>query len=470
MEIPVRSNHVLLMGIVVLSGIAVGGVAAAESSRLSGGRRPNIILIVADDLGYADVGFNGCRDIPTPHIDSLARRGVRITNGYVSCPVCSPTRAGLMTGRYQQRFGHEFNTVEPAIRNPKMGLPLDEQTLPQLLKAAGYHTGMVGKWHLGGSAGHHPQARGFDRFFGFLGGAHSYIDARAEPTNLIYRGSEPVDEKAHLTEAFRREAIAFLDGQKKDEPYFLYLPFNAVHGPLQAPPEYAGRFSEISDERRRIFAGMLAGLDEAVGRVLDKVRERGEEERTLVFFISDNGGPTHVNSSRNDPLSGTKGQVWEGGIRVPFAVAWPGVLPAGKAYDEPVISLDILPTCLAVAAARGPDKPLDGVDLMPFLTGEKSGSPHDALYWRFGPQSAIRRGDWKLVRMGEEPAKLYDLKRDVSEHHDVSAEHPERVRELETAFQAWNRQLAEPLWKGRVGVPSTQAIPPPRPMRSNRGR
>ncbi len=423
--------------------LATCGLLSARSAR-SG--RPNVVVIVADDLGYAELGVQGCRDVPTPHIDSLARNGVRFTDGHVSCPVCSPTRAGLMTGRYQQRFGHEFNPGPAATADETFGLPLSERTLADRMKALGYATGMVGKWHLGYKPALHPLQRGFDEYFGFLGGAHSYVNARADRANPILRGAEPVDEKEYLTDAFAREAVAFID-RRQHERFFLYLTFNATHGPMEPVEKYTSRFPSIQDPRRRTFAGMLAALDEGVGAVLRKLREAGIEDSTLVFFVSDNGGPTAVNTARNDPFRGFKGQVLEGGIRVPFLMQWKARLPAGLVYTQPVIALDILPTAVAAGGGTLPENAaVDGVDLVPYLTGKHQGAPHEALYWRFGPQAAIRKGDWKLLRLADGPWQLYDLAQDLGEKSDVAAANPEKVKELQAAYEAWNQQLAAPRW------------------------
>ena len=420
-------------------------------------RKPNVLVILADDLGYADLGVQGCKDVPTPRTDSIARDGVRCTNGYVSGPYCSPTRAGLLTGRYQQRFGHEFN---PGGGNA--GLPVSETTFADRMKAAGYKTGLVGKWHLGNAPQFHPQKRGFDEFFGFLGGAHPYFPGKGP---AILRGREPVEEKEYLTDAFGREAVAFID-RHKSEPFFLYLAFNAVHTPMHATDDRLKRFASIKDPTRRTYAAMLTALDEAVGRVLDKLRAEGLESDTLVFFFSDNGGPTMpgttINGSRNDPLRGSKRTTLEGGVRVPFFVRWKGQLPAGAVYDKPVIQLDILPTALAAAGVEAkPGWKLDGVNLLPYLGGKNSGTPHETLYWRLGAQTAIRKADWKLVRYdvnADGPrkggpavtaAKLYHLSEDVGEANDLSAKHPDKVRELEADWRKWEAQLAEPLWGGR---------------------
>jgi arylsulfatase A-like enzyme len=445
--------------------IGLGAVLLAWTAGLlpsaSAATKPNILIIVSDDHGWGDVGANGCKDIPTPHMDSLARNGVRFTSGYVSGPYCSPTRAGLMTGRYQTRFGHEFNPGQAQPAEKKFGLPLTETPLPQKLKAAGYKTGMVGKWHLGGDKEFHPISRGFDEFFGFLGGAHSYVNLRPAGTNPIQRGFEAVDEKEYLTDAFKREAVAFID-RHKQEPWFLYLPFNAVHGPMDAAPRYADRFPNLTGGRKT-YATMLTAMDDAIGAVLAKLREHKLEENTLVLFTADNGGPEAVNSSDNGPLRGAKAQTWEGGIRVPFFAQWKGVLPAGKVYDQPVIQLDFHTTAL-VAAGVKPEAQLDGVNLIPFLKGEKSGAPHEALYWRFGQQMAIRMGDWKLVRAtgagtDQERAQLrrdvvkdltgshlYNLAKDIGETTNLAEKEPEKFKQLAAAWTEWNKGNAEPLW------------------------
>jgi arylsulfatase A-like enzyme len=437
----------------VLAGIicSLAPLAALAADKAA---RPNIVIILADDLGYADVGFQGCKDIPTPHIDALGKAGVRCTNGYVSGPYCSPTRAGLLTGRYQQRFGHEFN---PSGR--EAGLQITETTIADRLRSAGYATGWVGKWHLGELPHFRPEKRGFQETFGFLGGDHAYF---ATKSTDIFRAGEKGAEKEYLTDAFAREAVAFID-RHKAEPFFLYLAFNAVHTPLQATEERLKKFDSIDDRTRRTYAAMTVAMDDAVGKVLDKLRTESLDENTLIFFFSDNGGPTMrgttINGSRNTPLRGSKRTTLEGGIRVPFAITWKGHLPAGKTYELPLIQLDILPTALAAAGVEAQaDWKLDGVNLIPYLEGKKTSAPHETLYWRLGPQMAIRRGDWKLVRYdqaadGHEkergqptPPKLYNLAEDIGEANDLAAKQPDKVKELEEAWGKWNAELAKPLW------------------------
>jgi len=417
--------------------------------------RPNILFIVGDDMGYADVGFHGCRDIPTPNLDALAVSGVRFTNGYVSGPYCSPTRAGLLTGRYQTRFGHEFNPG-----GGESGLPPAETTIASRLKSVGYTTALVGKWHLGSRADLQPQRRGFDEFFGFLGGAHSYFN-----TTGMLRGTEQIKELDYTTDAFGREAAAFI-ARNRERPWFLYLAFNAVHTPMDATKERLAKFAAITDPKRRTYAAMMSAMDDNIGLVLRRLRETGQERNTLVCFISDNGGPTMpgvtVNASRNAPLRGSKRTTLEGGIRVPFIVAWSGRLTPGV-YDQPVIQLDLTATALTAAGIdAAAERRLEGVDLLPFLTGTKKGAPHDALYWRFGQQMAVRAGDFKLVRYdgnadtltgarNQPPSalKLYNLAADLGETRDLAAAMPEKVRELQAKWDAWNAANVKPLWGGQ---------------------
>jgi arylsulfatase A-like enzyme len=442
----------LLLRVVALALISVGlcGTASAQATPT----KPNIIFIVGDDMGYADVGFQGCQDIPTPQLDALAKASVRCTNGYVSGPYCSPTRAGLMTGRYQTRFGHEFNAGGAGT-----GLPLSETMIAARLKSAGYATGLVGKWHLGGEPQFHPQKRGFDEFFGFLSGSHDYFQDQG-----ILRGTEQVDEKDYLTDAFGREALAFID-KHKSGPFFLYLAFNAVHTPMQADDARLMKFAHISDKQRRTYAAMMVAMDEAIGRVRKKLEETGLTQNTLVTFISDNGGPvmpgTTTNGSINKPLRAGKRTTLEGGVRVPFLVSWPARVRPGV-YDKPVIQLDLNATALTAAGVGiQADWKLDGVDLVPYLSGANSARPHDALYWRFGQQMAIRDGDYKLVRYdtnadtltgaGGQPVsapQLYNLAADVGEAKDLAATMPEKVKELQAKWDSWNKGNQQPLWGG----------------------
>lgn len=411
---------------------------------------PNFVVILADDLGYADVGFQGLQDFATPNIDRLAARGVRFTSAYVSHPYCSPSRAGLLTGRYQHRFGH--------VHNPKFrageGLPLSETLLPQALAEAGYVSGIVGKWHLGDAPRFHPLKRGFDEFFGLLGGGHDYFksagaDAREYLIPLEAHG-EPVPVEGYLTEQLTEAALDFVR-RHAGHPFFLYLSYNAPHGPLQAPLELLDRVNSITDPRRQTYAAMVTSLDDGVGEVLALLEELGISEGTMVFFLSDNGGPTPANASDNTPLRATKGTVYEGGVRVPFVLAWPGQLPAGRTYDAPVSALDIFPTTVATAGIETPTN-LDGVNLVPYLLGTESGPPHEQLFWHSdeGEQFATRIAEHKLVRVLDREPELYAIGQDISESNPVS-EGGVRIRELSGSMEAWRADHPPPAWPGTRG-------------------
>lgn len=443
-----------LLAVLCLASVPTVGTAAPPDAR-----KPSIVVILADDLGYADVGCHGCKDIPTPHIDALARSGVRCTNGYVSHPFCSPTRAGLLTGRYQHRFGHENN---PAYlpNDPNVGLPLDQVTIADVLRKAGYVTGAVGKWHLGAEPRFHPCRRGFDEYFGIIGGGHDYFRAipgdRREYFIPLQRNEKPVEEKEYLTDAFSREAVAFIR-RHKDRPFFLYLAYNAPHTPLQAPADRIAAFAGIAEKKRRTYAAMVNIMDEGIGRVREALRETGREKDTLVFFLSDNGGPSPVpgqttgtNFSSNLPLRGRKGQVFEGGVRVPFLVSWPGTLPAGATYDEAVSSLDIFATSAAVGGAELPaGLQLDGVDLRTHLKGEGKAPPHGALFWRTGGgrSYAVRAGRYKLVSTDGKTTALFDLDVDLSEKTDCVGAYPPVAARMQEGYQKWNGQMVAPRWE-----------------------
>ncbi len=482
-----------LVAVLFAIGAAIGVCVAAGPNETATqpaapDRPPNILVIFVDDLGYADLSCQGARDLATPRIDSLAAGGVRCTSGYVSAPQCSPSRAGMMTGRYQNRFGHEYNA---GPSDTGWGLSTAERTIADRLKDAGYVTGIVGKWHLGCEERFYPHNRGFQESFWHMNGGIYYPDPRTGSIPGLRRGRDMVKESEYSTDAFGREAVAFIE-RHRNRPFFLYLAFITPHWPMEAKPEHLKRFEHVEDLHRRTFLAMMVSLDENVGRVLDKLRETRLDERTLIFFISDNGGPTGSprsapdapfqygqNTSSNEPLRGVKGDLLEGGIRVPFLVQWKGHLPGGKVYDSPVISLDVVPTALAAAgAAIRPEWQLDGTNLLPFLRGHRTDSPHETLYWRFNfPPSqpdryrwAVRRGNWKLVKNNLEPPALYNLAEDVGEISNLIDRHPDRARELEKAYQKWNAELTPPAWKGGASPrkqPAAQAKPGPRKERTN---
>lgn len=453
-------------------------------------KTPNIIILFADDLGYGELGCQGNPQIPTPHIDSIAKNGVRFTAGYVAGPNCSPSRAGLLTGRTPTRFGYENNPIGAKNEEPDHGLPPNEITIAEALHDGGYTTGLIGKWHQGGTAKYHPFRHGFDEFFGFTHEGHYFVpppykgvttllrrktlpggakglwlgkgnlhyhdilgydEPDYDANNPIVRGGQPVVETEYLTDAFTREAVDFI-ARHDDKPFFLYLAYNAVHSPLQGADAYMEKFAHIEDLQRRIFAAMLANMDDSVGAVLEQLRKSGIEENTLVFFLSDNGGPTKELSSSNLPLRGSKGQMYEGALRVPFMFQWKGKVPAGLVYDKPVCAYDIFAT--AAANSDGVTKPeqVEGVDLIPYLTGKNVGVPHETLFWRQGRKKALRHGDWKLVHIGGKRAaglpkwQLYDLSKDLAEENDLAGTEPERLAELIQIWQTLNAEMSEPLF------------------------
>ncbi len=471
------------MQIVAALSVAVFGLPSGYA--VEAATRPNIVVIVTDDLGYGELGCYGGKEIPTPNIDALAAMGTRFTSGYVTAPFCAPSRAALLTGRYQTRFGFEHNPTGAKNVIPGIGLPLAERTIADRLRDSGYVTGLVGKWHLGGTAEFHPQRRGFDEFFGFLHEGHYYVpspwqgvttwlrkktlpdggkgrwsspDGRIvwstqsghheheyDTDNPLLRSSQPVDEKANLTDVFTREACDFIE-RHQAQPFFLYLAYNAVHSPMQGADEYMKKFAHIEDIQRRIFAAMLAHLDDSVGKVLAKLRESGNEENTLVIFLSDNGGPTKELTSRNAPLRGGKGELLEGGIRVPFIVSWKNHIPAGQELNTPVTSMDATATALDLAKTPPEKTTMDGVSLMPLLTGQVTDLRERPLFWRVGKQKAMRLGDWKLERNGKE-LHLYDLTHDIGEVTNLAPQEPGRVQQMLAVWDKWNSEQIEPLWR-----------------------
>lgn len=440
---------------------SVIGIAAAIKLGTKGSayddgaeRKPNILIIIADDMGYADVGFHGFKDIPTPNIDSLAQNGIQFINGYVSHPWCAPTRAGIMTGRYQQRFGFEHNPRFD-FKDEIAGIPENEITLAQMLKEAGYTCGLIGKWHLGAHPKFHPLKRGFDEFFGFRGGGHNYFksgETLDEPMYLLpleRNFGEWLPLNRYLTFVLAEQAMDFVK-RHRDKPFFLYLAFNAPHGPLQAPKEYIQKFENIEDKRRKVYAAMMSALDDAIGQLLKTIQDLGIENETLIFFLSDNGGPIGEasNGSRNDPLRGGKGGLYEGGIRVPFVIQWKGKLPKGKIYKHPVICLDIFTTALSAAGVRLPtDRKIDGINLLPYLLGEKEEAPHEYLFWRIGGGTwmAVRDSRYKLHRRKDGKVELYDLQNDIGEQNDLSQKLPDVVKQLNEALEKWNSELSPPI-------------------------
>ena len=421
-------------------------------------QKPNFILIVADDLGFGDLSINGSSQIKTPHIDALAKTGIRFTEGYVSSPVCSPSRAGLLTGINQVKFGHDNNIGgnQPGFDPEFLGLPLTEQTIADRLKSQGYISGLIGKWHLGDEPHFHPLKRGFDEFWGYTGGGHDYFKSEPNgkgylsPIECNYKTPQPI---TYITDDVGDESVDFIK-RNKAQPFFLYAAFNAPHAPMQATEEDLALYDFIEDEKRRTYAAMVHRLDVNVGKIVEAVKNEGLAENTLIVFISDNGGPVDSNASINAPYNGQKGILLEGGIHVPFIFNWESKLPKGKIYNQPVTSLDILPTFLALASGNS-NSEFDGVNLMPFLQDENKEIPHRELMWRFTISAAIREGNWKLIRLPDRLPMLFNLSEDVSEQKDVSLDYLGKTKALLKKLGEWDVNLPHPvflegaIWKAR---------------------
>ena len=449
-----------ILPVFLLAGV---GCAAASAQQASPAK-PNILLIVSDDAGWADFGFHGAADGFTPRLDQLATQGVVCEQAYVSASVCCPSRAGLMTGRYQQRFGHEFNgpgKPEPGFVQADMGLAREERTLASLLRARGYATAAMGKWHLGSEPGLRPRERGFEHWFGFLGGSRSYFSIGSPNLARQLQNDDqivPEDQIVYLTDTLADHAAEYVRKQAEDpRPFFLYLAFNAPHTPMHALEADLAHFAHIGNKRRRQYAAMLYAMDRGIGRVLDALEDSGQSKRTLVIFLNDNGGATN-NGSSSGTWRGRKGSKWEGGLRVPLILKWPDQIAAGTRYPSMVSSLDLAPTLLAAAGKAlqtdsersEPFAAFDGVDLLPSLrafnaSGPHS-SPHSSLFWRRGVAAALREGPWKLVRVDTLMPQLMHLERDASEMTNFAAEEPERVRRMLLALVRWESELAAPRW------------------------
>lgn len=416
--------------------------------------KPNIILFFSDDAGYADFGFTGSKDFETPNIDKLAKQGIVFTNAYVSASVCGPSRAGLLTGRYQQRFGFIHNNVPGAIDKnaglygEKMGLPKDQKTIANYLKEYGYISSVVGKWHQGHGEGFHPLDRGFGHFYGFLGGARSYFEVKKpNAEKQLWRNRKKISEPGgYLTNHLANEACSFIE-DNQESPFFLFLSFNAVHTPFHAKKEDLDRFPDLEGNRKKL-AAMTWSMDKAIGKVCDQLERLELDENTLIIFANDNGGTSYFGSD-NSPFSGCKATFLEGGIRIPFIMKWENHLKKGTNFDYPVSTLDIVPTAIEMAGGNADDfKILDGVDILPYITGENKNKPHETLYWNGdGTFSAIRDNDWKLITMPDRLPELYNLASDPSEKVNLVQEEPEITKELLRKLFAWRNANDNARWQ-----------------------
>jgi arylsulfatase A-like enzyme len=413
--------------------------AAAEPAR-----KPNILILYIDDMGFADLSATGNKQLPTPNIDSLATNGARFSDSYVTSCVCSPSRAALLTGRYQQRFGFDANAEgrSPKDKFPR-ALDLHQTIWPQRLKPAGYATAIFGKWHVGDQPGYLPNDRGFDEFYGILPfGLAAQRDAGG-PT--FYRNKEKTGTPPDATIALEHEAVSFIE-RHKDQPWFVDMAFTSVHGPHYAPDEYLKKFQHIKEVPRRTYCAMLSQLDDTIGRLLEKLRQLNLEENTLIFCASDNGGPG--GACDNTPFQGTKWTLWEGGVRSPIFIQWKGHIPPGRTLHFMTTQLDWLPTaCAAAGIEPQPDWHLDGANILPQLEGKSDAAPHDALYFRFGIQYAVREGDWKLVKPSIDDApELFNVAADPGEKTDLAARHPDKVQHLQALWDEWNVKNEPPRW------------------------
>jgi len=451
-----RSIALSLLAAAYASGLVGGCGEPSGTDGPDGAAPPNIVLIVVDDLGWDDFGPATAPDLRTPALDALAAEGTRFTRAYSAAPVCSPARAAILTGRYPQRFGHENNTGSIGRQHDdRIGLPLSERTLPEALRARGYATGMVGKWHLGVRQEFHPMKRGFDEFFGFLPGHHAYHHWNGKSHNPILRGFDPAPGDEYLTDAFSREAVAFVD-QHAGDPFFLLVAYSAVHSPLVADPARLERMAHLPEGPRRNFAAVLTAVDDGIARLVDRLREHGIDDRTLILFTSDNGAaPVGRSAENTDRLRGEKGSLFEAGLRVPLIARWPGG-SSGDVVTHPVSTLDLYATALAIVGdpAEIEQVPeLDGIDLAAQRRGDAGG--RSALYWRIAADFAVRATDgphaWKLIGAAGRAATLYDLAADPTESRDRAAELPEQVARLQAAYDAWQAPLREPRWEWLPG-------------------
>jgi arylsulfatase A-like enzyme len=465
----------------------------------SGERSPNILLIVVDDLGKSEVSCYGSTTVKTPHIDQFAKEGIQFTDCYVTAPVSAPSRASLLTGRYNERYGFETQPMEnypsnlpnywlgkymvgkgefvldekprfpPEWQIQKQGLLPTEINLAEFLKMRNYSTACIGKWHLGFSKDHIPNKRGFDYQYGFYGAFSLYSEKRKDPdmvnfiqdsfsakhqwktgrkeTSAIRRNDKIIKEKRYLTDAIKEEAISYM-AIHKNEPFFLYVAFNAVHVPFQAPRDYYEMYDSVSDKNKRVYYAMVSALDDAIGEMMEKLKSLGLENNTIIYLVSDNGGAAYTKATDNKPYKGGKLTMFEGGVNVPFMMKWKGKLPEGMIYENPVSSMDIFMTSIKLAECELPDdRVYDGTDLMPFLKSGKTGAPHESFYWKADQIHAMRKGDWKYLQSIRDGwIELYNLREDRYEHIDLHNVRPEELKKLQEIFDRWNKEQLPPLW------------------------
>lgn len=441
-------------------------LANSEKLVVNEAPQPNILVILCDDLGYSDVGFNGSKDIKTPTLDKLAAQGTMFSSAYVSHPFCGPSRAGIMTGRYAHELGAQFN-LPPNSETIGEGIDLNETFISKVLKESGYNTGLIGKWHLGAVEKYHPNNRGFDDFYGFLGGGHNYhpeeyradyAEAKERGTKVIFEyllplehNGKEVQEEEYLTDALSSEGIRFIEqASKKDDPFFLFMSYNAPHTPLEAKKEDMEVFANIKDKDRRTYAAMVYAVDRGVNKIVERLKALGEYENTLIVFLSDNGG-RRDKGANNYPLNEGKGSVYEGGFRVPMFFHWPNVVPSGKTFESPISALDLYPTFAGLANAKIPDgKILDGKDIWDdFLKGKNSHENDNIFVLRHREgysDVGVRNNNWKAVKVNRQSWKLFNITEDISEANNLSAKHPDILKKLVSDTQNWSKTHIQPKW------------------------
>lgn len=444
-------NKLICLLFIILSG------SGALTSVGSAQQRPNIIVILSDDGGYEDFGCFGGTDVHTPHIDELAKSGVRFTRAYTTASVCAPSRAGLLSGRYQQRFGFEHNVSNlpaPGVRQEDIGMDVSVRTIGDHLQASGYKTIAIGKWHQGDEPKHFPLMRGFDHFYGFIGGHRSYfpiVDSSAPTLQQELHDDKEVvaeDEITYLTEDLTDKALHYIQ-RYKTQPFFMFLSFNAIHTPMEAKMVTYDKYAHVQDTLRRTYLAMLEDMDTGIGRVVEQLKQDGCYENTVIIFLNDNGAATN-NGSDNGTWRGLKGSKWEGGIRVPFIMQWPGVLPADTVSNTMVSAMDILPTALAIAKGELlPGQVIDGINLLDSYDKPEAG--HEVLFWRRGIAKAVRYKQWKLIQAGKNPILLFDLEQDPREQQNIAEQHPQIVETLLKKLQTWECSMQDPSWYSAYG-------------------
>ena len=424
--------------LLTLVGLTIANVAIAENMD----ERPNVLIILLDDAGYNDFGFMGSSDLETNQIDNLAAMGVIFSDGHVTATVSGPSRAGILTGRYQQRFGYECNLENEG------GLALSEKTIGDVFKSVGYSTACLGKWHQGHTPEYHPNERGFDYFYGFLGGARSYFykpkgdDRLNNKLNQLQKNGEAQKFDGYLSDVLADNAVQYMDSCEK--PFLMYLAFNAVHTPMEAKKEDLKRYE---GHPRQMLAAMTWAVDRSIGNIVEYLKKSKKLDNTLIFFLNDNGGAL-TNQSKNIPLKGFKSSKFEGGHRVPFFVVWGDKFKREEPYKGLVSSLDILATAAAAAKidVRKLDKPLDGINLIPYLEGKKHGDPHKWLCWRMDNRAAIRAGDYKLIRVCKINDALYNIEKTIDESKNIVKSNPKKQAKLHKILEKWEEGIIDPLW------------------------